>query len=321
MRAIKLEAVFSWPDVLRQTGAELLDGKCFGWAASLAYYFFLALFPALLFVVSLAGVLPVGPVLDRVVAMLSRVAPGDVVAIARQQFVQIARQPHGGVLTLSLLAALWSTSSGMTAIVDTLNQAYRITEGRSWWRVRLISLGLTIALTFVTLIAFGLVMAGPTAGAYAAEWLALGPQFPWAWSILRWPLAFALVVAAIGSIYHFAPDTTNEWVWITPGSVTAATLWLLGSGAFKMYVSHFAGYQKTYGAIGGVMVALLWFYVTSLAILIGAQLDATIERFTIDPLPRPKTAPVRKSRRGKSAAEARLRGGASSQRDDASRGQ
>jgi membrane protein len=90
----------------------------------------------------------------------------------------------------------------------------------------------------------------------------------------------------------------NEWVWITPGSVTAATLWLLGSGAFRMYVSHFAGYQKTYGAIGGVMVALLWFYVTSLAILIGAQLDATIERFTIDPAPKPKAARSRKRRRG-----------------------
>jgi len=168
--------------------------------------------------------------------------------------------------------------------------------------VRLIAVGLTVALTLVTLIAFALVMAGPTAGAYAAEWLALGPQFPWAWSMLRWPLAFALVVAAIGSIYHFAPDTTNEWVWITPGSVTAATLWLLGSAAFRVYVSHFAGYQKTYGAIGGVMVALLWFYVTSLAILIGAQLDATIERFTIDPQSKPTAATSRKLRRGKRAA-------------------
>src|SRR6185295_11139797 len=93
MRAIKLEAVFSWPDVLKQTGAEILQGKCFGWAASLAYYFFLALFPALLFVVSLAGVLPVDHLLDRIVLMLSRFAPGDVVGIARQQFVQIARQP------------------------------------------------------------------------------------------------------------------------------------------------------------------------------------------------------------------------------------
>ena len=232
---------------------------------------------------SLASVLPVEHLLDRIVAILSRVAPGDVVGIARQQFVQIARQPHGGVLTLSLLAALWSTSSGMTAIVDTLNLAHRLTERRSWWRVRLTSMVLTVALTAVTLIAFALVMAGPTVGHDAAEWLAFGPQFAWAWTILRWPLAFVLVVAAIGSIYHFAPDTTHEWVWVTPGSVTATTLWLLASLAFRIYVSHFTDYQKTYGAIGGVMVALLWFYFTSLAILIGAQLDATIARASVPP--------------------------------------
>ena len=289
MRAAKFGSPLSWVDVLKEAGAELLEGKCFGWAASLAYYFFLALFPALLFVVSLAGVLPVEHLIDRIVTMLSRVAPGDVVEIAQQQFVQIARQPHGGVLTLSLLAALWSTSSGMTAIVDTLNQAYRIPERRSWWRVRLTAVALTIALTLVTLIAFVLVMAGPSVAVYVAEWLSLGTEFLWAWNVLRWPLAFVLVVSAIGSIYHFAPDTTHEWVWITPGSVTAATLWLLVSLAFRTYVSHFGEYQKTYGAIGGVMVALLWFYLTSLAILIGAQLDAAIERASIEP-PRPGNA-------------------------------
>jgi membrane protein len=278
MRAMNRTATLNWREVLVQAGAELVEGKCFGWAASLAYYFFLALFPALLFVVSLAGVLPVEHLIDRVVAMLSRIAPGDVVAIARRQFTEIARAPHGGVLTLSLLAALWSTSSGMTAIIDTLNQANRIAERRPWWRVRLTAVALTATLTVVTLIAFALVIAGPPLGAYTAEWLALGPQFPWAWNLLRWPLAFALVVSAIGSIYHFAPDTRREWIWMTPGSVTATALWLIVSAAFKLYVSHFPGYQKTYGAIGGVMVALLWFYLTALAILIGAQLDATIER-------------------------------------------
>jgi membrane protein len=278
MRAMNRAAALNWREVFEQAGAELVEGKCFRWAASLAYYFFLALFPALLFVVSLAGLLPIEHLIDRIVAILSRVAPGDVVAIARRQFTEIAREAHGGVLTFSLLAALWSTSSGMTALIDTLNQANRIGERRPWWQVRATAVALTVTLTVVTLIAFALVIAGPLLGAVAADWLALGPQFPWAWNLLRWPLAFALVVSAIGSIYHFAPDTRREWVWMTPGSVTAAALWLIVSAAFKLYVSHFPGYQKTYGAIGGVMVALLWFYLTALAILIGAQLDATIER-------------------------------------------
>jgi membrane protein len=182
------------------------------------------------------------------------------------------------VLLTSLFAAIWSTSSGMTAIVDTLNQAYRIAESRPWWRVRLTSIALTLALAIGTLVALALVMAGPVAAQQVADWLDLGTIFGWWWAIARWPAAFALIVTALGCIYHFAPDTKLEWVWITPGSVTAAAIWLIVSLAFKWYVSHFADYQKTYGAIGGVMVALLWFYCTGLAILIGAQLDATIEQ-------------------------------------------
>jgi membrane protein len=285
MRASNFTVPVGWPEILKRTSADVYAGSCFGWAASLAYYFFLALFPALLFVVSLASVLPVQDLIDRIVTILSRVAPGDVVTIARQQFVQITRQPHGGVLTLSLLAALWSTSSGMTAIVDTLNQAYHITETRPWWRVRLTATALTLALTIVTLIAFALVMVGPTAVQQTADWLTLGPLFRSTWNVVRWPVAFALVVSALGCIYHFAPNTRHEWVWITPGSVTAAAIWLLISLAFKWYVSHFGDYQKTYGAIGGVMVTLLWFYVSSLAILVGAQLDATIEHASVDDRP------------------------------------
>ena len=267
-----------WQEILKRTGLEIYEGRCFGWAASLAYYFFLALFPALLFAVSLAALMPIQDMIDGIVTMLSRVAPGDVVAIARQQFVQIAKRPQGSVLTFSLIAAIWSTSSGMTAIVDVLNQAYYVTESRPWWRVRLTAIALTLALTIGGLAAFALVMSGPAAAQLAADWLALGPVFGWTWSIARWPAAFALVVAALECVYHFAPDIRREWKWLTPGALTAATMWLLVSLAFKWYVSHFADYQKTYGAIGGVIVALLWFYATALAMLIGAQLDATIAK-------------------------------------------
>jgi membrane protein len=272
-------------DVLADAWAELVEGKCFGWAASLAFYSFLALFPALLFVVSLAGVLPVDHLLDRMIAALSRVAPGDVVAIARLQFAQIAHEPRGDLLAISLLAALWSTSSGMTALVDTLNQAHRVIERRAWWRVRLMAIGLTVTLSAATLIAFALVIVGPAAGASAADWLSLGGPFLWVANLLRWPIAFALIVCAIACVYHFAPDITRRRAWFTPGAVVAATLWLIVSVVFRAYVSRFADYQKTFGAIGGVIVALLWFYMTSLAILIGAQLDAAIERAAIERSP------------------------------------
>ncbi len=276
MRALNLSTPLAWTDILKRTGVEIFTGDCFSWAATLAFYFFLALFPALLFVVSLASVLPVQWLIDRVVTMLGHVAPADVVAIARQQIEQITARPSIGLLTLSLVGSIWSLSSGVSALIDTLNQAYRIVERRPWWRVRLTATVLTLALTGGTLLAFGLVIVGPPAVRQAANWLGFGPLFVWTWSVLRWPTAAALVVTALGCVYRFAPDTSREWVWISPGSLAATALWLLISLGFRWYVSHFGDYQKTYGAIGGALVTLLWFYGTSLAILLGAQLDATI---------------------------------------------
>ena len=290
MRALNLSSPLAWREILERTAVEIYRGNCFSWAATLAFFFFLALFPALLFVVSLASVLPIQPLIDRVLATLGHVAPADVVAIARHQMEQIRARPSLGLLTLSLGGAVWSLSSGVSVLIDTLNQAYRIPERRSWWRVRLRAIVLTLALTGGTLLAFGLVILGPRAIREAATWLGFGPLFVWIWSVLQWPVAAVLLLTAIGCVYRFAPNTSREWVWISPGSLTATALWLLVSFGFKWYLSHFGDYQETYGAIGGALVALLWFYGTSLAILLGAQLDATITHAAPDYRP-PAVAP------------------------------
>jgi membrane protein len=261
----KFTVPIGWTVIFRRTGHQIYRGQCFGWAAALAYYSFLALFPALLFVVSVASFLPIQQLVDQVVEMVSRIAPGDVVAIAREQLLQITDKPHGRLLALSLVGTIWSTSSGMAALIGTLNQAQHISERRSWWRIRATAIALTGALTLFMALAFTLAMAGPTAAQHVANWLNLGAAFTISWQIVR-------------CVYHFAPDVKRELVWITPGSVAAASLWLIVSLAFKWYVFHFGNYQKTYGAIGGVMVALLWFYFSGLAILLGAQLNATIDR-------------------------------------------
>jgi membrane protein len=266
-----------WTAILRRTWRQICQGHCFGWAAALAYYSFLALFPALLFVVSVASFLPIQHLIDQFVDTVGRFAPGDVVAIAREQLLQITDKPHGGLLALSLAGTIWSMSSGMVALMGTLNQAHHVSEGRSWWRVRATAIALTAALTFFLVSAFTLAMVGPTAAEYVADWLGLGAAFARTWQIVRWPVAFVLAVTAIGSVYHFAPDVKREFVWITPGALAATALWLAVSLGFKWYAVHVGNYQKTYGAIGGVMVALLWFYFSGLAILLGAQLNATID--------------------------------------------
>lgn len=282
-----------WTGILKRTSAEVYRSNCLGWAAELAYFFFLALFPALLFVVSLASFLPVQTLIDQILDTFVRFAPGDVAAIARDQLVQITHERHAGLLAISFVGTIWSTSSGMTAIIETLNQAYHVTEGRPWWRVRITAIALTIALAVFTLISFALVMVGPALADQVASGLGLGPLFVWGWKVVQWPAAFALVATALGFVYHFAPDVEQEWVWLTPGSVTATALWLLSSLGLKGYVIHFGNYQKTYGAIGGVIVALLWFYFSGLAVLLGAQLNATIRQASTDgnlPAKKPEVA-------------------------------
>ena len=160
---------------------------------------------------------------------------------------------------------------------STLNAAYDITEGRPWWKVRLTAIGLTVGLALFILISMTLVVAGPTLAEKVAEAMRLGPVFTWTWKILQWPLVFALVASAVALVYYFAPDAEQDWIWITPGSVLATMLWIVASLAFRVYVTNFASYNETYGAIGGVMVLLLWFYVSGIALLIGAELNAEIE--------------------------------------------
>jgi membrane protein len=272
-----LRVPLSWNELAKRTYQEVLADNCLGLAAQLAYYFFLALFPALLFVVALISFVPVEGLLDSITGMLGRIAPYEMLKLVQDQVIKIAQSKDGGLLTLGMIGTIWSTSSGVTAIIDTLNQAYDIQESRAWWKVRLIALGLTVALAVFIVVSFALVLVGPTLAEKVADWLHVGPAFAWTWKILQWPVVFALVAFAVAMVYYFAPDAEQEWVWITPGSIFATALWLLISLGFKFYVSHFGSYNATYGAIGGVVITLLWFYVSSLAILVGAELNAEIE--------------------------------------------
>src|SRR5215212_625477 len=203
LRAFRIP--LTWAELLKRTAAEVMADNCLGLAAQLAYYFFLALFPALLFLVAIISFMPVSGLMDAITTMLARVAPGEVLSIVRDQILKIANDKSGGLLTLGMLGTIWSTSSGMTAIVDTLNQAYDIQEGRPWWKVRLLAVGLTIALAGFIVVSFALVLVGPTLAEKVAVWMHMGPAFEWTWKILQWPVVFGLVTLAIALIYYYAP--------------------------------------------------------------------------------------------------------------------
>ena len=267
----------SWGELFKRTGNEALADDIFNLAAQQAYYFFFALFPALLALISLASFFPVHNLVDEVIAMLGRMAPDEVITIVRDQLVKISNTNAGGLLTLAFVFTLWSSSAAVVSMCSTLNAAYDITESRPWWKVRLIAIGLTVGLAFFILVSMTLVVAGPTLAERVAEAMRLGPVFEWTWKILQWPLVFALVASAIALIYYFAPDAEQDWVWITPGSVLATALWVIISLGFKLYLTYFGNYTETYGLIGGVMVLMLWFYLSGIAVLTGAELNAEIE--------------------------------------------
>jgi membrane protein len=272
-----LKVPLTWREILTWTVREAVADNIMGMSAQLAYYFFFSLFPALLVLIAIASYFPVQALVDQVFKSMSGFAPPEALSIITDQIQKIRDAKPAGLLTFGIATAVWSSSSAMTAIISTLNSAYDIEEGRPWWTVQLTAILLTLGVALFILASFALVIVGPTLAGKIADWVHLGPAFEWTWKILQWPVVFALACTGIAMVYYFAPDAEQDWVWLTPGSVVSTTLWLLASLAFKYYVVNISSYAATYGAIGGVMVLMLWFYISGAAILFGAEMNAEIE--------------------------------------------
>ncbi len=272
-----LRVPVGWGEIFKRTFTSANKDDLLAFAATLAYSFFFALFPALIFLVALASFFPLHGLIDQLWARAGAFVPDQVMSLITDQLKQLSNSHNSGLLTFGILVTLFSASGGMTAVIDALNHAYDIQEGRSWWKVRLIAVGLVVVLGIFTVVSLALIMVGPQLAGKVADWVHLGGAFALAWTILEWPVAFLLVVTGVAIVYYFAPDAEQDWVWITPGSFMATILWVLTSLAFRVYITHFASYNATYGAIGGIMIALLWLYLTGVVLLVGAELNAEIE--------------------------------------------
>jgi membrane protein len=274
----RLRVTLTWAEIFRRTFVDaIFKHNCLGMSAQLAYYFFFSLFPALLFLIALASYFPITTLMDEIVAALGQFAPPEFLTIVTDQIRKISGDQEGGLLTLGILTALWSSSTAMTAIIDTLNHSYGVEDGRSWWKVRLVAIALTIGGAIFVLASFALVIVGPQLAEPLADSLGLGSVFAWTWRVLQWPIAFALASGAIALVYYFAPDVEQEWSWLAPGTVFATLLWMAASLGFRYYVVNVTHYTETYGALGGAMVLLLWFYLSGFVLLLGAVMNAKIE--------------------------------------------
>lgn len=271
----------SWKDLCVQVYKQVSEDDIFGRAAQLSYYFLLALIPLLLFLTSVIGIaLGSGTGLRHsLFDYLGRVMPPSAFKLIDTTMYEVSAGGSGGKLSFGILAALWAASSGMTAIIGSLNVAYEVKETRPWWRTRLTAILLTIALSFIIIIALILVLYGGGIAEYLSNRFGLGDAFTITWKIAQYPLAIIFVLLAFSTLYYVAPNLKNaSWKFVTPGAVIGVALWLLVSFGFRLYLNYFDSYNKTYGSLGAVIILMLWFYFTGLAILIGGGVNSEIEK-------------------------------------------
>ncbi len=269
----------AWARAASKVWKKLSDNDVFGRAAQLAYYWFFSIFPLLIFLTTLLAFLPMRRSLDQWVGALSAVLPPEAYTLLNNTFRQIASQQRGGLLSFSVLLTLWASSSGMEAIITALNKAYDRAPKRAWWKERLLAVALTLGLAVFVISALALIFFGEIIGAYLARYFGLSGAFETVWAVAQWPIVIGLTLLGVELIYYFAPNVRRgengkRWEWLTPGSIFAVGLWLLISFGFRFYVSRFGHFDATYGALGGVMVLMLWLYLTGVAILVGGEINS-----------------------------------------------
>jgi membrane protein len=271
----------SWKYIAKKTLREFSKDQCPDLAAALTYYSVLSIFPALLALVSLLGIFgQAGKTTSALLEIVQGFAPAETVDAIRQPVEQLSSSSTAGfALVIGILTALWSASGYVGAFGRAMNRVYEIDEGRPFIKLRGTMLGVTVAtLLIVVALAFMLVLSGPVAESVGKA-IGLGGMVLTVWNIAKWPVILLLVVLAIAILYYTTPNVKQpRFRWMSLGSFIALMIFLLASVAFGFYVANFSSYNKTYGAIGGVIISLLWLWILNMSLLFGAEFDAEMER-------------------------------------------
>lgn len=269
----------TWPQTLKRTATQFVDDNLLQWAAALTFFAMLSLFPALLALVALLGVVG-SPAIQPLIENTSELAPGPARDIALDGLNAVRDSDRAGVaLVVGLVAALWTASAYVGAFIPAANIVWEVDEERPIWKKLVLRLSLTVLLlVLIAITAISVVLTGPVAeqvgGIVGAGDLAVD-----AWGIAKWPFLALVVMTLLAILYWASPNVRHPgWRWVTPGSLLALVLWILASLAFTVYVGNFGTYNETYGSIAGVIVFLVWLWLTNIAILLGAELNAELER-------------------------------------------
>jgi len=270
----------SWKYIARKTIREFSDDECTDLAAALTYYAVLALFPALLALVSLLGLVGQKGKTEELINVLSDMGAGSVADTIREPLQQLSQTSTAGIgLVIGIAGALWSASGYVGAFGRAMNRVYEIKEGRPFWKLRPLMIIITLAAVILAgVVAIGLVVSGPVARAIG-DAFGLGETAVTVWGIIKWPVLLFLAALVVAILYYATPNVKQpKFRWISIGAGIAIVTWVVASALFGLYVSQFSNYNKTYGSLAGVIIFLLWLWITNLALLFGAEVDAEMER-------------------------------------------
>jgi membrane protein len=261
---------------VRSLSRNILADNITNISAAMAYWAVMALFPMLLFVVSIAMLVMPRAWIEHGTTTVLEAVPGEVRAQLGSRIAAFTKQPHGWFALLGVVLALWSTRGGLLSLTTALGSIFHKHDRRSWMRRQLVALAVAAVITLLAIAAFALLVLGPIAGHWLVDRWGLGDSFEAGWAVARWILAALLVMLAWALLYRFLPDTDAPLRVFTPGAICGVILWIVASRAFGAYLSHFGHYEATYGALGGAIVFLTWLWLSNLALLLGAEIDLAV---------------------------------------------
>ncbi|WP_069167430.1 YihY/virulence factor BrkB family protein [Nocardia altamirensis] len=270
----------TWRDALWRTVLQFWNDKLTDWAAALTYYGVLSLFPGIIVLTAMLGLLSPAAT-QSLIAAIQDVGFGSETGVVVDSIkeLQASRSIAGPVAILGLLVALWTASGYVGAFIRAANSIYEVGEGRPMWKTIPLRIGLTLGIVLlVTLCAFGIVTTGSLAD-HLGQWLGIGEAGIIAWEVLKWPVLALVIGLVIALLYWVAPNAEQPgFRWLTPGSALAVLLWIAASAGFAFYAANFGSFNKVYGSLGGAVVFLIWLWLTNLAVLLGAAFDAELLR-------------------------------------------
>jgi len=271
-----------WWAVLKRTVREFKDDNLTDWAAALTYYTVLSIFPALIALVSILGLVGQNPqTTNALLDIIDKVGPSSAVDTFKGPIESLITNKSGAgiLLVIGLATALWSASSYVGAFMRASNAIYERDEGRPFWKLRPTQLLVTLVMVILlALVGIAVVVTGPLASAIADP-IGLGNTAVTVWNIAKWPVLLVVMMLMLAILYYWTPNVRQpKFRWITPGSVVAVIIWIIASAAFAVYVANFGSYSKTYGSLGGVVIGLIWLWISNIAVLLGQELNAELER-------------------------------------------